>query len=497
MRYIKEPSQSWIRHSQISICSSLMSAPVSSFSKLSLSHSTMQSTRGQRGGPPGKGKLPIPPDDDPPSDNESDKDPDDPGYGQDSTEPEQESEHVLALYHCRHIGTDDDSRYAFQVADAEVVRYGVRVKSVHSSLPQCSCNPDSEGICRHVGWLLRQLRRTGVAAVEGTAPDYYGQIASIGLENICDDLHWELRKGTESDEEETVWQLKKDHRASTPGLQTRLMIRERLKEIRDILATLSQESPLDYRRDIFESTSDITAEDVLVLHDLGATVSRLLVHDDNAFYQFRSLVPHNTRAVDYFRKMESKAKSTCQMLDDYVQEGPVAGQHDLIWCSQELVNIVNSISTNVTERQPLNSSSRKEAAKSLVSILMEVVKNRNKDVYQDDRLPRRRQHGEPHTDRNLYQRLIGSTSPQNPPGSAFIVKALQDLPEARLFVEDLEEILSILETIGWGPAPRAYREKLAALIAQLKGGPGPSASTAGPAKRPASGSDRKVIKRMK
>jgi hypothetical protein len=334
-----------------------------------------------------------------------------------------------------------------------------------------------------------------VAAVEGDVPDYYGQIASVGLENICEDLHWELRKGTESDEEETTWLLKKDYRTSAHGLQTRSMVRERLREIRDILATLSPESSVDYRKDIFESVDDITMEDILVLHDLAATVSRLLLHDDDVFYQFKSLVPHNTRASDYFRKMDLKAQTACQLLDDYVLNGPATGQHDLIWCSQELVDIVNSISTNVTERQPLNPSSREAAAKSLVSILMEVVKNRNTDVYQDDRVPRRRQHGEPHTDRNLYERLIGSTSPQNPAGNAFVIKALQDLPEARLFIEDLEEILSILETIGWGPAPKAYREKLAALISQLKGGAG--LSTSAPGKRPGSGMERKVIKRMK
>jgi hypothetical protein len=456
----------------------------------------MHPSRGQRRGPPGgKGKQAVLPEDYPSSENESDRGPDDPDNGQDNTEPEPGPEHVLALYHCRHLGTEDDRRYAFQIADAEVIRYGVRVKPISSGLPQCSCNPDSEEICRHVRWLLDQLGRTGVAAVAGTVPDYYGQIASVGLENICEDLHWELRKGTESDEEETTWQLKKDYGSSNSGLQTRGMIKERLKEIRDILATLSTESAIDYRKDIFEGIDDIDIEEVLVPNDLGATVSRLLVHDDDVFYQFKSLVPHNVRASDFFRKMDSKAKTACQLLDNYVRDGPVAGQYDLIWCSQELVNIVNFISTNVMERQPLSSLSRKEAAKSLVSILLEVVKNRNKDVYQDDRLPRRRQHGEPHTDRNLYQRLIGSTSPQNPVGGAFIIKELQDLPEAQLFVEDLEEILSILETIGWGPAPKSYREKLAALIAQLKGGFGPSTSSAG--KRPASGMDRKIIKRMK
>lgn len=464
----------------------LMSTPISSFSKLSISP-TMHSASGVGHGPPAsKGKQPVPLDDDA-SDNDFDVAPDDP-----IGDPDLQPEHVLALYHCRHIGSEDSRRYAFQIADAKVVRYGVRIKSTGV---QCSCDPpEGSEVCRHIRWVLDQLGEAGLVNAE-SAPDLYDQIASVGMETICEDLHWELREGTESDEEETTWHLNKNYRTTMHGLQTRGMIRERLKDIRDILATLSPQSALDYRKDIFESPDDITMEDIMVPHDLGATVSRLLLHDDNIFYQFKSLVPHNVRALDYFRKMDLKAKETCRLLDDYVENGPAAGQHDLIWCSRELVNIVNLISRNVTERQPLSSAPRREAAKSLVSILAEVVRNRNKDVYQDDKLPRRRQHGEPHTDRNLYQRLIGSTSAQNPTGNAFVIKALQDLPEAQLFVEDLEEVLIILNEIGWGPAPKAYRDKLAALITRLKGGIAPSTSSSG--KRAASGMDRKVIKRMK
>lgn len=453
-----------------------MSAPISSFSKLSLNQSNMQSSHGQGSGPPaGEGKQPVPTVDDP--------------------SDESEAEHVLALYHCREIGSENDRLYAFQIADAAVSRCGVRVKAA-GGRPQCSlssCKPDSEEGCRHVRWLLDQLEHTGVpaaAAAAASSPNYYGHIASKGLENICEDLHWELRKGVESDEEEMEWQLKKNYRASSHGLQTRGMIRDRLKDIRDILATLSSQSALDYRKDIFESADDITMEGILVQHDLGATVSRLLVHDDNMFYQFKTLVPHNVRASDFFRKMELKAKDACRLLDEYIQNGPAAGQYDLVWCSQELVDIVNTISTNVAERAPLNSSSRKEAAKALVSILNEVIRNRNTDAYQDDKVPRRKKQAKGHTDRNLYQRLILAPSEQNPTGSAFVIKALQDLPEAQYFVEDLKELLVILETIGWGPAPKPYRERLAALISQFK------SSTSSPGKRPAGSMDREV-KRMK
>jgi uncharacterized protein YheU (UPF0270 family) len=321
----------------------------------------------------------------------------------------------------------------------------------------------------------------------------YQQISTRGLSNVCEELHWEFREGTDSDTEETQWQLKKDYTASDLGRQTRGMIRERMKIVRDIMATLSPVLPEEYRGDIFKSPDDITMEGTCVTGDLEATLSRLMILDDDLFHQFKDLVSRDTRATEFFRKMELKAQSSLDLLDKFCEVGPDAGKHDLIWCAQTLVDIVNSISANVAERQPLSPASREEAAKALVSILGLVVRKRNVDAYQNLTWQRRRPHGEAQIDRNLYQRLIGSTSRSNPAGEDFVIKALQDLPEAQRFVDELENILATLETIGWGPAPQNYRDKLIRLIRQLKGGSGPSASLG---KRPASSMERKV-KRMK
>jgi hypothetical protein len=445
----------------------------------------MQATRGGKG----KGKEPAPPappgdDSDTGSDNGSDDD--------------FWSGHVIALDHCRQLdhtpqdekSDTDRSYYAFQIAYAEVERYGIRMSSTDSGSPVCSC--DEEGTCHHVTWLLEQLGRTKE------------NIFHVGLQNVCEDLDWEFREGTGSDSEETKWQLKKDWQNSRLGRQTRGMIRERAKVVRDIMATFSTELTDHYRPDIFESPNDITEGNILVEGDLEATIARLLIVDDALFKQFRSLVSRNLRATAYFRKTGLKAFEAFQLLDQYEQLGPTSGQHDLAWCAQTLVNIVESISANVTMRQPLSPSSREEAARSLVVILKDVVKNHNYDIYQTVKWPRRRPHGEQQIDRNLYERLIGSTSRSNPSGGTFVIKALQDLPEAQRFVDDLEETLGLLETIGWGPAPQAYRDRFAALIAQLKSVPaptvsdptvpGPSRSSSG--KRPASALERKV-KRMK
>jgi hypothetical protein len=454
----------------------------------------MQSSRGharRQSGGKGKGKAPARDDDpsssDESSDNASEEGPDS-GEGHDEGTDISWSGRLFALDHCRQHGT----RYAFQISYAEVQRYSIRISTTDPESPTCSCN--EEGTCRHVTWLLEQLSRTRTGAAETSPITPYEQISSMGLDTVCDELHWELREGTDSDTEETRWQLKKDYSASEVGRQTRGMVRERMKTVRDIMATLSSYVTDDFRGDIFDTPDEISIDDPFVLGDLEATLARILVKDDDMFHQFNTLVPRNTRASDYFRKTGLKAQHTCVLLDNYCEIGPAAGQqYDIIWCAQALVDCVNAISQNIAERQPLSPASREEAAKALVSILRMVVKDRNHDVHQNPQWPRRRAHGEPQIDRNLYERLIGTQSRANPAGGNFVIKALQDLPEAQRFVDELEDILRILKTIGWGPAPQSYTDKLSAIIAQLKRGSGPSASSG---KRPASSMERKV-KRMK
>jgi hypothetical protein len=449
----------------------------------------MQSSRGHaRGhsGGKGKGKAPARDDDLSSSDENSDNDSEEEAGHEEGTDISW-SGRLFALDHCRQHGT----RYAFQISYAEVQRYSIRISTTDIGSPTCSCT--EEGTCRHVTWLLEQLSRTRTDAVEAPPITPYEQISSMGLDTVCEELHWELREGTDSDTEESHWQLKKDYSASEVGRQTRGMVKERMRNVRDILAALSTYVTDDFRPDIFDTPDEISMDEPLVLGDLEATLARILIKDDDIFHQLSALVPRNIRAADYFRKMGLKAQHTCVLLDNYCEVGPVAGQHDLIWCAQTLVDTVNAISQNVVKRQPLSPASREEAAKSLVFILRMVVRERNYDVYQNSQWPRRRPHGEPQIDRNLYERLIGTQSRANPAGGNFVIKALQDLPEAQRFVDDLEDILTRLKTIGWGPAPQAYTDKLGAIISQLKGGTGLSSSSG---KRPAGSIDRKA-KRMK
>ncbi|KAG4413680.1 hypothetical protein IFR04_013184 [Cadophora malorum] len=469
----------------------LMSSPIASFSKLSITQ-RMQSARGHARGPSsGKGKGKAVPIEEEPSSSEESSDEESNGSDPDDENPEEEADttcRVFALDHCRHHGT----RYAFQIAYAEVERYSIRISTTDSGRPTCSCK--EQGNCRHILWFLEQLSHTRslTAGNEEAHVTPYEHISHLGLDNMCEELHWELRQGTDSDTEETQWQLKKAYSTMEPGRQTRGVIKERLRTVRDIMATLSEIDTDSYRQDLFESGDDITMEPMLVRRDLEATVAKILIMDDSIFHHFQTLVSRNVRATEYFIKMGAKAQTTLELLDRYCEIGPSIGQHDLIRSAQTLVDIVNSISINVTERQPLSPASRAEAAKALVSILSTVVRDRNHDAYQNSTWPRRRPHGELSIDRNLYERLIGTTSRTSPAGGNFVIKALQDLPEARHFVEELEELLVMLETIGWGPAPQAYRDKLGALISQLKG----SGLSMSSGKRPAGSLDREV-KRMK
>ena len=458
----------------------LMSAPTSSFSKLSLSQEMQTHRRHARrqSGGKGKGKEPV--------------HRVEPDSGSEDGSEDFGTKHVIALDHCRQFDSPKDishRRFAFQIAYAEVETYSIRISADDGVT--CSC--DAMETCHHVIWLLEQIGRTK-EDVEGIESDLYRHISDMGLENVCEDLDWELRQG--SDSEEVKWQLKKDFQTSKLGRQTRSMVRVRMDVVRDIMAALTPELTDSYRPDIFDTPEDITRGPVLVERDLEATLARLLVLDDVFFYKFRSLVSRNLRATECFRKMGLKAEETFHLLQEYEAHGPKAGQqHDLAWCAETLVDIVETISSNVTMRQPLNPSSREEAAKSLVAILKDVVKNHNYDHYQSVTWPRRRPHGEMQIDRNLYERLIGSTSRSNPSGGNFVVKALQNLPEAQRFVDDLQATLDLLEAVGWGPAPRAYRDSLSGLIAQLKSLPASGASSSS-GKRPASALERKV-KRMK
>ncbi|KAG9236002.1 hypothetical protein BJ875DRAFT_249652 [Amylocarpus encephaloides] len=487
-----------------------MSPPSLQFSQLSIASKAKMQKSGpsQQSPSKGKGKARALPEETPTSsdeDSEEDESSDeDRGDSEDGSEDEDDMEgnvdlswngRMFALDHCRQHGPV----YAFQIAYAKVQRYGVRISTNESGRPVCTCS--EQGMCRHVRWLLDQLSRADGRGVQPSGVSPYEHITTLGLGNVCHRLHWELRESPDS--EETEYHLSRkgasagSHRLrQDPSRQTRAMIRDRVDAVCDMLATLSPDKfAHEFRRRIFGVSDNITINNVLAPRDLETTLARILVLNDNMFQQFQTFVPDDARASEYFRKMAEKAQYTCLLLDKYCEFGPDPSgtHHDLIWCAQTLVDIVGEIHQNITERQPLSSASREEAARALIDILRTVVK-RNREVYLNLTWPRRRKHGEPQVDRNLYMRLIGVDNKDNPARGTFVVNALQDLPEAQRYVEDLEEISARLDEIAW-KAPQPYKIKLHAVISQLKKDRPPTAATSS-GKRAASSLEPPGSKRM-
>ncbi|TVY73244.1 hypothetical protein LSUE1_G003216 [Lachnellula suecica] len=481
-------------------------SPISDFSKLSITQNMEETSRGTTpsAAAKGKGKAPLQRDDssgseDSSNEEEEQEDPNDSDDPDDSPEGSNDipdNEQVFALDHCRQHTGDNGPTYAFQIAYAKVERYGIRIERGRPT--RCSCE---EPGCRHQQWLLQQLSRVpGGPAVGSATVDPYRRISITGLEGVCQELGWERRVDPKHSMG-TNWQLRKLYSTLEPTpTQTRGAVRRRMRTVRDIMATLS--TVLDYDGGMFDTVDpdSITTNNILVPHNLEGTLSRLLIFDDRTFRLFENLVPHDARAVAYFSKMKQKAHDTLIRWDDYLDNGPVNGPHahqyNLHWCANTLVSIVESIHQNIDERRPLSSVALESAAHALVSIL-DLVVERNQVVNEFNR-PKR--HGEGLVNRNLCVRLIGDTTRASPLGDAFVLDALQSVPEARLYVEQLERILNRIEETGWA-APHAYRNKLRRLIHHLKGtAPGPT--TQGPSsssgKRSAgSGSTDRNVKRMK
>lgn len=444
-----------------------MSTPVASFKKLSISD-LMETTepQGRKVDDANRGSTRYAPEDDETSSeaSSSEEEDSDGDEGNGNT-------HVLALDHCRQIG----SRYAFQVVDAEVRRCGIRLDET-MNIPYCSCNGGAQ--CRHTQWLLAELAKVRRSSPTKKPLSPHAYITSKGLGSICKTLKWELRDASDDEAMEYPWALKKDYAVQAPEEQTE---QNRTFIVRDMLASFSNTPTDEFRNDIFNTVPGSSVGDVYLPNDLQGTIARVLLHDDEMFDYFNTLIKPDTRATKYFQNMALKAQRTLTSLENYCEGGPsqAGGDFDLIWCAQSLTEIVNTISHNLSTRQPLSSATRTTAAKTLISILSTVIKSRNHDVYQNLSWPRPRKHGEPQIDRNLYQRLIGSTAPANPSGGTFVIKALQDLPEAKAYIDSLEECVVLLESVGWS-APKQYVDRLKELCRWLKGVSGPSPSSGSP-----------------
>jgi hypothetical protein len=393
----------------------------------------------------------------------------------------------------RHDGLEPGTYFAFQVA--ETVEYAVRIGAPGSTYqdPKCSKCNDTQP-CRHIFWLLDQIAKCTVPenqkAVPLTLSDRgyptelphpFNRISNIGIEELAERMHWEVRSVTYSE----------------PDLG------KRAQEIRDILAFLSPVTADEYKLEIFshlheEGHSD---ENIVKPRDLQGTLARMLMAKPILFHSFRSLIPADHCASDFFQKMREKAEEAIINMDYYLRTGIVGDNneaYDVPWCARTLTNIVaviNKALFNPKPRGTLGRAAKEQAAIALVWVLGEVAR-RDVDVYAGPQWANSPQRRLPNRDRNLFERLIVHPSRSTEP--PFIINELKNIEPgaAQTLVDRMDEINEILPR---GGAPKDYLTKFRELIAHFKAAEPWPTTEAGPsgAKRAGSGPGGRDSKRMK
>lgn len=370
-----------------------------------------------------------------------------------------------------------DQRCLFLIT--EPAEYTVRTGSEASGygVPSCTCE-SGESPCRHILWLFDQitsqvlgargspymLTRNGYPAELGNP---YDAIADFHLDMLADSLHCDIVGQSED-----------------PNPR-------RVRETRDILASLNDVPPDEYRPDLFDKYNknhDDNSKDkdndnarprkrkrTIARGDLEKTVARMLLRNDDVFHSFLSSMRGNEMR---FRSLQLRAEAALAGLTQYTNDPAlqnVAKPKDVAWCAKHLEYVTRQIRNVIhTTDRPLETRELRAAARTAVYVLEQVVLHHNRDVGPAD-LPADR--------RNLYRRLVG-----NDDNGDFVVDVLASIPPEVLapWVDDLGTIERRIAELG---APAAYLARLRSLLGHLKSRDAVAGSKRG---SPSQGPDRRV-----
>ncbi|KAH6898595.1 hypothetical protein B0T10DRAFT_555901 [Thelonectria olida] len=359
----------------------------------------------------------------------------------------------IALEKCRRI----DDTYAFQMT--ELVTRSIRIRAPEDGNSQltCSCGHRDEP-CEHLLWLLDQVVKQTVYHQDSAKPlnmtgagfptemgDPFKTIANHHLDVLADGIHCQVvTPDSEYDDE----------------LDPR-----RVQEARELLSSVYDLSPEDYRPDIFAHPD---GKDILRQQDLDYSVFRMLLDNHHFFHYFLSLSRQTDLLKDQFRKYSQRVDRILSILDAYsaslLTSTPYASREtppNVTWAAAHVVGTIDLIKNELYHRQkPLRASQAISAARSLVHILESVVA-RNRDAHE----------GPSRIARNLYLCLIGDRD------QSFVIDVLELIPEAASqFLTVLEATLERLQVHG---APATYVDKFHKLLARLR-----TSSIGGGLKRP-------------
>ncbi|KAF4971659.1 hypothetical protein FSARC_1576 [Fusarium sarcochroum] len=357
----------------------------------------------------------------------------------------------IALEKCRRIG----DTYAFQMT--ELVTRSVRIRAPENGTSKLSCSCRNDGQpCQHLLWLLDQIVKQTLYENDLSQPlkmnpagyaeelgDPFKNISKYRLDVLADGLHCHLvTPDSEYDNEPDTF---------------------RAQEAREILSSVYDVSPEDFRPDIFDQIS--LGKKTVKRYDLEQTIFRMLLDNHHFFHYFRSLSRPQDPIKDPFHKLTQRINRVLRDLDT---AGPHTGPEspcDVPWVASHILGCVRRMRHEIyTRDSPLSVLEALSAARSLVHILDSVVSH-NRDQG-SSRAPR--------VERNLYLRLIGDRDQD------FILNVLNLIPEAASqFLHNLEAILDRIEIYG---APAGYVQRFRAMLRRLR-----TSSTGSGLKRPVQG----------
>ncbi|KAI1390164.1 uncharacterized protein F4822DRAFT_428507 [Hypoxylon trugodes] len=358
-----------------------------------------------------------------------------------------------------------DQRCLFLIT--EPIEYTVRTGTDESGygVPSCTCQSGERGEspCRHILWLCDQITSQvlGIQRDPFTLSRYgyptelgnpYDAISDFHLDMLADSLHCDVV-------------------GQSPDLNPR-----RVRESREMLASLSEVPVDEYRPDLFNNPKK--SRRVIKRGDLEQTIFHMLLYNDDFFQYFLSSMRAEERNKDRFRSLRHRADAALAGLHQYAANPSlqnVARPKNVEWCATHLISITRQIYSTIhnTGRQ-LEDWELEAAAQTSIHVL-EQVANYNRD-FGPPELPKERQ--------NLFHRLIGNQD-QN-----FVIDILSSIPPQVLGSWGVE-LTTVLEKISEQEVPVSYTMRLSSLVSHLRSRGAPAGS-----KRTRQGKDRRA-KRVK
>ncbi|KAI1760393.1 hypothetical protein GGR53DRAFT_509999 [Hypoxylon sp. FL1150] len=356
-----------------------------------------------------------------------------------------------------------DQRCLFLIT--EPVEYTVRTGSEESGygVPSCTCDDGgASSPCRHILWLFDQvtsqvlgpredpytLTRHGYPAELGNP---YDAIADFHLDMLADTLHCDI-VGQSAD----------------PNPR-------RVRETRDILASLNEVPADEYRPDLFASYSNSNNNNdgntrprkrkrAVVRGDLEKTIFRMLLRNDDFFHSFLSAMSARAdeRNEMRFRGLQLRAEAALAGLRRYADNDPSSSSSsqnagrpkDVEWCAAHLEAVTRQLRAAIhTTDRPLSPRELRAAARAAVYVLEQVVLHHNRDV------------GPPAERRNLYRRLVGGARDDD--DDDFAVDVLASIPP-EVLAPWADELAAVERRVAEYGAPATYLARLRSLLGRSR-----------------------------